>query len=184
MLAGCFLFLAISDACAAAGSYSVTSPDGHVEIRFFEKEKALNYEVKFRGESVIEPSRLQFTIDGAELTADVLPGKMTRSKVNEKYPWRGGHSLAINRADTAMIPFQNSRAGLGFTLEVCAANDGVAFRYIVPLDNRTRVPDENDSFQLPAGSVVWYHNENGHYEGVHQKKNWRRSRPANGPCRP
>jgi alpha-glucosidase len=157
---------------AANGSWSVTSPDGHVEIRIFEsQENALQYEVKFRGQSIIEPSQLQFTVDGAELTADVQPAKVTRSKISETYPWRGGHSIATNQANAAAIFFQKSRAALGFTLEVRAADDGVAFRYLVPGDQRNRVPDENDSFRLPANSVVWYHDHKGHYEGVHQKKN-------------
>src|SRR5262249_8404991 len=47
---------------------------------------------------------------------------------------------------------------------------GVAFRYLLPGGEKPRVPDEATKFLLPAGSTVWYHDLNGHYEGVHEKK--------------
>jgi alpha-glucosidase len=55
-------------------------------------------------------------------------------------------------------------------LEVRVFNNGLAFRYVVPGSDRARVPDEASAFRLPEGSVVWYHDFEGHYEGVHQKK--------------
>ncbi|HEY9195896.1 MAG TPA: glycoside hydrolase family 97 catalytic domain-containing protein, partial [Mucilaginibacter sp.] len=30
-----------------------------------------------------------------------------------------------------------------------------------------RIPDESTAFNIPAGSIIWYHDLNGHYEGVH-----------------
>src|SRR5262249_29638840 len=57
-----------------------------------------------------------------------------------------------------------------YVVEVRAFNDGIAFRYIVAGDARPRVPDEATVFMLPAGSTVWYHDFEGHYEGIHVRK--------------
>jgi alpha-glucosidase len=56
-----------------------------------------------------------------------------------------------------------------YTLDVRAYNDGIAFRYIVQ-GNGSRVPDEGTTFTIPAASTVWFHDFEGHYEGIHQKK--------------
>src|SRR4029453_13100110 len=48
----------------------------------------------------------------------------------------------------------------------------IAFRFIVPgPEGKSRVPDEATTFRLPAGSTVWYHDFEGHYEGAHARKN-------------
>jgi alpha-glucosidase len=56
------------------------------------------------------------------------------------------------------------------TLEVRAFNNGAAFRWIIPGDDKSRVPDETTSFVLPAKSSLWYHDLEGHYEGTYKQK--------------
>jgi len=55
-------------------------------------------------------------------------------------------------------------------VHVRAYDDGAAFRYALNGESPPRVPDEATKFILPAGSTVWYHDLDGHYEGVHEKK--------------
>src|SRR4030095_13689975 len=57
-----------------------------------------------------------------------------------------------------------------YTIEVRAFDDAIAFRHVVPGDNKPRIPDEATSFVLPEGSVVWFHDFEGHYEGIHTKQ--------------
>ncbi len=57
-----------------------------------------------------------------------------------------------------------------YTLDIRASNDGVAFRWIIPADDRPNVPDEATTFVIPEGSAVWYHGLRGHYEDVHTRK--------------
>ena len=59
---------------------------------------------------------------------------------------------------------------MGYTLDVRVFNDGAAFRYVVLDHGKEHAPDEATGFAIPSGSTVWYHNLNGHYEGVYQKK--------------
>jgi hypothetical protein len=92
------------------------------------------------------------------------------SGFDERYPTRGVHSVAINQGNGARAQVKNGKSGAGYTVEARAFDDGVAFRTIVPGDDRERVPDEATAFRLAPGSTVWYHNLRGHYEGVHAKK--------------
>ncbi|HEX9422178.1 MAG TPA: glycoside hydrolase family 97 catalytic domain-containing protein, partial [Pyrinomonadaceae bacterium] len=41
---------------------------------------------------------------------------------------------------------------------------------IIPGNDRLRIPDEATVFTLPTGSSVWFHDFEGHYEGIHTKK--------------
>src|SRR6185503_17898063 len=52
-------------------------------------------------------------------------------------------------------------------IEVRVFNDGIGFRHIVPGGDTNRVPDEATKFVLPAGSKVWRHGLEGHYEAAY-----------------
>jgi alpha-glucosidase len=148
----------------------VTSPDGSVQLKLLSHEGRLQFAVTRKDQTVIEASPLHFTLDGVDLTEGVALGRPETCRVDETYPWRGAHALAANHCNGAKIPVKHLKSGAVYTLEVRAFNDGVAFRFLVPGDDKTRVPDESSTFVLPEGSTVWYHDLEGHYEGVHVKK--------------
>ncbi len=150
---------------------SVASPDGKIRFELSPREQGrLSYRVTFRDRAVIEASPLGMVIDGVDLCQSAEIGKAERYRLNERYAWRGVHSEAVNRCNGAKLSLKATKNDAGFTLDVRAFDDGVAFRFVVPGDERTRVPDETTAFTLPARSVVWYHDFEGHYEGVHARK--------------
>ena len=78
------------------------------------------------------------------------------------------HSTAVDRSNGAKFQVKHAKTGTAYTIDVRAYNDGIAFRFIVPGPaGKERVPDEATAFRLPAGSTVWYHDFEGHYEGIH-----------------
>src|SRR5262249_13323864 len=109
-------------------------------------------------------------VDGVDLTGGVEVGKVEPYRVDETYPWHGVHARAVNRCNGATIPVKHVNSNTRYTLEARAFNDAVAFRFTAPGADRPRVPDEATTFVLPAGSTVWYHGLEGHYEGVHVRK--------------
>src|SRR6185369_3245266 len=138
---------------------------GAVQCKVFLKDN-LRYEISFKNKPVIETSRLLFTLDGVELTAAPEAGDVKTYRVNETYPWRGNHALATNHCNGATIALQ--RGGVSYSLELRAYNDGIAYRFVVPAaGNKTRTPDEGSAFVVPEGSLCWYHDLGGHYEGQH-----------------
>ncbi len=154
----------------AADAMTAISPDGKVRFELLLRERALGYRVSFNDRLVIEPSMMRVRLDDAELSEGVELGSAERYEVNEKYPWRGVHSEAVNRCNGARIPVKQTASDTSFTVEVRAFNDGIAFRHLIPGGVRPRVPDETTTFAIAAGSTAWFHGLGGHYEAVHEKK--------------
>jgi alpha-glucosidase len=150
---------------------TVVSPDGNVSFLVPRPAPRLTFHVTFRGNPVVESSPLHFTVEGIDLSGDVVPAAVVdRYDVNETYAWHGTHSLATNRCNGARFPLRHDPTGANFTLEVRAFDDGAAFRLIVPDWGKPRVPDEATTFLLPRDSTVWYHDLGGHYEATYRKK--------------
>jgi alpha-glucosidase len=163
----CLIFASLSQ----AAPQKVTSPDGSLALVLDTGQgNRLSYKLLFHGKPVIERSSMGIVVDGVNLAQEVQLGKMMRERVNETYATRGVHSTAVNNYNGARIAITNPKRREAFAVEVRVFNDGAAFRYLVAPSSQPRVPDEATTFRLPAGSTVWYHGLNGHYEGIHQKK--------------
>jgi alpha-glucosidase len=160
----------MADSTARAASESVASPDESIRLTVATDNDRLNISVLHGDAAVIEPSPIEISIDGVVLTAGCQLGAIDRYEVSGTDPWRGVHSTAVNRCRGAMIEFVHAPSGAKFALELRAYDAGVAFRHLVPAsdEQQSRVPDESTTFVLPAGSTVWFHDLEGHYETVHQ----------------
>jgi alpha-glucosidase len=170
LVIGFLAALCLTPAGRADDEVSVLSPNKSVQLKVLPHEGRLHYAVTFKNRPVIETSPLGFTVDGVDLTAGAEFGEAKTYQVNETYPYRGVHSRATNRCNGATVPLTHARSKTRYTFEVRAYDDGVAFRFLASGDKDARVPDESTRFVLPADSTVWYHDLNGHYEGVHSKK--------------
>jgi len=156
----------------AADNLVLVSPAGRVQFRLMRLEDGrLAYAVTLRGRAVVEPSPLGIVVDGVNLAERAEIGAPRRYRIRETYPWYGVHSPAVSRCRGGRIPIKHSPSGLVWSLEARACDDGAAFRFLVPgPGDHSRVPEEATAFRLPAGSLVWRHDFEGHYEGVHTRK--------------
>ena len=148
------------------------SPNGQVQFVLFATGLQLRYRVIRKTRIIIETSQLGILVDGLDLGRDSTTGRIERYRINEKYLARGAHSEAKNNCNCARISLTHKASKTDSVLEVRVYNDGIAFRYIVPSnpDRGIRVPDEATMFTIPGGSTVWFHDFEGHYEGIHQQK--------------
>ena len=163
----------VSVPLATADDITVASPDGRVQFRLSLGDQGrLQYAVTFREKPVIEASALGITVDRVNLAESVQIGKVDRYQVNETYPWHGAHSTAVDNCNGVKIVVTHIQSRTTYTLEIRAYNDGIAFRHVVPGEG-TRVPDEATAFRLPAGSILWEHDLEDHYEAVHARKSLR-----------
>jgi alpha-glucosidase len=153
----------------AAGDVVVPSPNGKVIFHLLRDQSQLRYRISFKGGELIELSQMGIVVDGIDLGRDVAIGKLDRYTLRETFPTRGVHSETVNNCSGIRLAITHVPGKETYTLDVRAYNDGIAFRYVVP-GSGTRVPDEGTMFTVPAGSTVWYHDFEGHYEGIHQKK--------------
>jgi len=154
----------------AADALTVASPDTKLRLAFSLRDGGVAYAVTFNDKPVMESSSLKVVVDDKELTHGVELGQGESSRTNEKYPWRGVHSEAVNHFNGLKIPVTHKGSATRYTIEARAFNDAVAFRHIIAGGDQPRVPDEATSFRLPAGSTVWSHDLGGHYEDTYEKK--------------
>jgi alpha-glucosidase len=150
----------------------LVSPSGQIAFELSRSAAgALTYAVWLGKDVVVESSALGIVIDGTRLGDGVDVGRAQPYDVNEKYAWIGAHDTAVNRCRGSRVPLTHTATRTAWTLDARACDDGVAFRYVVPGEQGvTRTPDEATAFRWPAGSSVWSHDFEGHYEGVHTRR--------------
>src|SRR4030095_2723957 len=161
------LFAAIPLAHASANNLKVVSLNGKIRFELDFAASGLTYRVIFNKQPAIETSRLGIIVDGVDLSQNATLGRVEHYHFRESFPSRCVHSVARNVCNGARISL--SSKDTRFKLDVRAFDDGVAFRFVVPGAGR-RVPEEASTFVLPADSTVWFHDFQGHYEGIHKKK--------------
>jgi alpha-glucosidase len=132
--------------------------------------KQLSYQVTFKNNPVIDLARLGIIIDDVDLGKNAEVDKVDNYHVSEKYQSRGVHSRARNHCNGARVRVKHPGTATNYTIEMRSFNDGIAFRHVVPGQQQQRTPDEASAFVIPAGSTMWFHDFEGHYEGVHAKK--------------
>ncbi|HEX41442.1 MAG TPA: hypothetical protein ENN81_05205, partial [Phycisphaerales bacterium] len=143
----------------------VTSPDGRVKFTLGPNPERLTFTVMLDETAVIEPSGLDMRVDGYDLSSGVIFNNLETYSIDETYPWHGAHSTAVNRCNGAKVSLTNDLSQIPYTLEIRAFNDAVAYRHVIAGDpDAVRIPNEYSQFILPAGTTVWYHDLDGHYE--------------------
>ena len=144
----------------------IKSPNGKIVMSVNSLVGALTYQVTFRNKAVIEKSSLGFKTNFKEIGKNVQFLKIETYKVNETYPWRGVHSLATNFCNGAIISITENNTP--WTFEIKVFNEGVAFRYLFPVQKNDSVIADNTSFKIPSGSKVWSQNNIKAYEGKYR----------------
>jgi alpha-glucosidase len=154
----------------SAKRVTVVSPNRQLEFQLLNDQSSLQYRITLRRDPVVETSRIRMNLDEVDLSRNAEIGRVESYRVNERYASRGVHSEAIDHCNGAKVFLRHPASNTNYSFEVRAFNDGVAFRHILPGNDKPRVPDEATVFTIPAGSSVWFHDFEGHYEGIHTKK--------------
>ncbi|MBO9198866.1 MULTISPECIES: glycoside hydrolase family 97 protein [Niastella] len=167
---GITLFISISCVRASpADTILITSPDRQIQCRLFQQNSQLHFAVTYNNIPVVENSAIVMMLNDLPVLEKLQIATELRYQLNEHYPWFGAHATAMNLCSGIKILLQRQK--VVDTLEVRVFNDGVAFRTILPAaDSTIHIPDEATIFNIPAGSLLWYHDLTMHYEGVHEKK--------------
>ena len=100
-------------ATANAANLELRSPSGEVRFTLTADGGQLQYAVEFGSKAVIKKSPVNLSVDGLDLAREVKLSKAETYEINEKYPWRGVHSTAVNHCRGAKIPGSTGRAGRG-----------------------------------------------------------------------
>lgn len=155
-------------AAAKEKCFTINSPNGKIKLTVLTLNGNLTYKVDFNKTAVIEPSNLGLVIDGKQIGKNASIGSVSKYSANERYPYRGVHSIAVNKYKAAKVTVNST--GTPFVLDIRVFDDGLAFRYIVRKEGSSVVEKENTAFIVPAGSTIWSQANNKHYEGSYSKK--------------
>jgi alpha-glucosidase len=146
-------------------SYSVTSPDGGIEITAWVNGYGEPmYEVKHDGESAIEPSRLGMRFASQEQFKDrlVIGQKSTANKDETwEQPW-GERRYVRDHHNEMVVTFRDAEdESRSFDVRFRAFDDGVGFRYEFPKQKALRgeiaITDELTEFRVPAEDTTAFH---------------------------
>lgn len=145
--------------CESPKEWSVSSPDGAVAVEVeLTPAGEITYAVAFNGEEVIADSKLGFDFADAD---DFLDGFELHSKevkfINEAYEMQWGPTTELvaehNELVLNFIQPENGRIlGIAFR----AANDGYAFRYLIPSQKEGSlvVANERSEFNLTEDAAA------------------------------
>jgi len=159
---------------------SVSSPDKNVNIEFYQRKlsegkAAMYYKVTFKGKPVINESLLDLQLDNH------LSESAMALKVDQHERWVENlivKKISSSSKDTTWIPVHGESSTIRdnyhaatiemlkddnpiylVNLEIRAYNEGVAFRYFFPENEKGtyyRITEENTEFTLPEGTLAWH----------------------------
>lgn len=154
----------------AAKEIILQSPDGHMQFRLFTEKKRLSWSATLDNKTVINTSPLVMLVDKTDLTYNAKQGKVENYSIDESFPMMGFRSRGLDQCKGVRIAYTQKKGSQSYILDVRVYNTGIAYRFVVPGEGKTRTPDEASSFAIPAGSTVWYRNLDDHYLGQYQSK--------------
>ena len=153
---------------------TINSPRGSVQVKVMVNDAGrLCYSVeriKPKRTLILEESPLGITIDGTDLGMGVKIGEPERYSINEKYPWRGVHPVAVNHCTGTKIPVTYTDSNTPYTLNVRVFDDGMGYRYEVPGKGERTVNGEASAWNLPDDCNMWCQGVLNNYEGVYEKE--------------
>jgi hypothetical protein len=180
----CLLILTgyhLADAQTIVPGSKVTqlSPDKNISITFYQKEapgnkRTMYYTVTYKGKAVIQESVMDVQLDNH------LSESAMALKVDEHENWCENLKITgikTSRKDTSWKPVYGEQSDIAdrynavtvelvkddnpiykMNVEIRAYNEGVAFRYFFPLNEKGtyyRIMAENTTFSLPQDTKAW-----------------------------
>jgi alpha-glucosidase len=146
---------------------TLASPDGHVVASVgVDGTGRAWYAVRRDDRAVIDPSPIGQVVDWIDLGGGVIAEiGLPPTSVDDTFATRGVHPIARHRAREMAIAVQRAGAGdAWWWLLLRVADDGVAYRYVVPGTGPRFIVGETSAWTLPAGTQLWFQASTGNYE--------------------
>jgi len=165
-----------------ARQLTVTSPDQAITVTINDEHGKPQYSVSYLGKKVIASSALGFTFkDRPALSENLVISDATRTSRDQTWqqPW-GESRLVRDHHNEMAVTFTRAASPIksilpGFVLRVRVFNDGLGFRYEVPVekpDAEIQITDELTEFTIAEGSdsLAWWIPSRGwnRYEYLYQ----------------
>jgi len=156
-----FILCLFSVACSSR-SYHLSSPDGQVQVSITEKEGKIYYEVKYRNQSLIQPSSLGLSILNMPGDGENMTITQTETSSRDEYwtPVWGTVKRVRNHYNELLIHTQGeSKDKRQIDIRFRAFNDGIGFRYEFPAQDtlkEIKILEEHTAFNLAGDYLAWW----------------------------
>jgi alpha-glucosidase len=147
---------------AAQGALRTASPDGRNVVAVEVLNGALTYSLKRDGRDLVLPSRLGIAFRGAPPLRDGLRVvDSARTTVDETWtqPWGEVARVRDHHNELSVSVVEAAAPGRRFTLRVRAFDDGIGFRYELPVQpglGEFEITDELTEFALADNARAWW----------------------------
>ena len=145
---------------------TLKSPDGKIVFTLTAGDQ-MKYSVIWNSRTIVKDATLGISVDGDDLGTKARVDRFAQVQpLDEKFPVRGVHAVGVTHCQSAVLAITSGAHAKAWNLEVRLFNDAVAYRYNVPGGGKHRVDGESSSWNLPAGTELWYlGGKNRSYEG-------------------
>jgi len=151
--------LLVTSYCLPASTEEVTvsSPDGKLRMKVYEKGGNVVYTVHFGEKPIVLESLMGINGNGEWKNGIVVTASVETSVDETWKPVYGERSIVRDRYNQAEIDLkqaQNPRRTL--KLIVRAYNEGIAFRYFFPGGEYLHITDEYTQYSMPEGAMAYF----------------------------
>ncbi|MDP9048648.1 MAG: glycoside hydrolase family 97 catalytic domain-containing protein, partial [Bacteroidota bacterium] len=155
------LFLMISANVLAEKIIIVTSPDAKIRFWLSSDKDGLYYKVSYQGILMVDKSRLNISFkEGGIFNRNLIISSAQPERLTEDYDLIIGKASKVHsECNRVSVPIrEQTGAGRLLNIEVRVFNDGAAFRYVIPKQDKwaslVNVTDEVDLFNFTQNPVV------------------------------
>jgi alpha-glucosidase len=180
----CFVFF-VPWLLTAQKSVHLSSPDGRIIFSFTTSNNAAFYDLTFKKKQIIGPSPLSLEFTDGIFGNNVKILKRVFREADENYELVVGKASKVNDHfnEVTITLVSNTLIKKTVNLIVRAFNDGVAFRYQIPLQNQWNaftLLDENTTFKLAGNPTIhslMFGNYTSSHEGVYHATPFKEIKP-------
>lgn len=157
------LGISLAGGPAVAAELEAGSPDGRIRVVVSDAQGVPRYSVRYRGETVVEPSRLGMVFkQGQPFAGGFEIADSERASVDSRWqqPWGERRKMRDHHRELS-VDFARADGDGSFTVRFRLFDDGIGFRYEVPEQKgleQVEIVDELTEFNIAGGgqSTAWW----------------------------
>ena len=155
----------------------VSSPDGQVTIETGVKDHKAYYAIDYKGERIVQPSRLGFVLDDGAVGLNCKVTGSDRDQKDETWTqvWGEDENVRNHYHELCVHFLEKTGIRRKMTVVFRAFNDGIGFRYILPDANGGQafsIMDEQTEFMMSHDANAWSipSNHTEYFEGIYTRE--------------
>ena len=143
--------------CSPKSEFTISSPDGQIraKLMYNEDQGAINYTVQSRNQEIISASPIGINTDRGDYTSGMQLEGHSQKTIDETYNLpQGKVSTYRNYANEQTLRLSKDGQELNILFRVY--NDGIAFCFEIPGNNKIEIFEESSSINLAGDNFIYW----------------------------